>query len=200
MGIKIFGQNILKGVKHDNNLAVFSPGPSVESEGQTYRIQQRHSWFSNIGTKRKTLVPFVWFSPAFLDDSQVGGICFGPKWQDCPTISVWECIKGLKPSLGCKHLPQPSPGTGCSFLESTHLFKQPGIAWVSKLGISIRPEALVANWCKYIPLFQNSQQTEYREFHFNRIEFLLWSGMEFKLLKIPASKVKKKAVDIFVPS
>ena len=88
MGIKIFGQNILKGVKHDNNLAVFSPGPSVESEGQTYRIQQRHSWFSNIGTKRKTLVPFVWFSPAFLDDSQVGGICFGPKWQDCPTISV----------------------------------------------------------------------------------------------------------------
>ena len=60
MGIKIFGQNILKGVKHDYNLAVFSPGPSVESEGQTYRIQQ--SWFSNIGTKRKTLVPFVWFS------------------------------------------------------------------------------------------------------------------------------------------
>ena len=88
MGIKIFGQNILKGVKHDNNLAVFSLGPSVESEGQTYRIQQRQSWFSNIGAKRKTLVPFVWFSPAFLDDSQVGGICFGPKWHDCPTISV----------------------------------------------------------------------------------------------------------------
>ena len=136
----------------------------------------------------------LWFlssGSAFLDKSQVGGICFGPKWQDCPTISVWECIKGLKPSLGCKHLRQPSPGTGCSFLESTHLFKQPGIAWVSKLGISIRPEALVANWCKYIPLFQNSQQTEYREFHFNRIEFLLWSGIEIKLLKIPAPKVKK---------
>ena len=39
MGIKIFGQNILKGVKHDNNLAVF--WLSVESEGQTCPIRHR---------------------------------------------------------------------------------------------------------------------------------------------------------------
>ena len=63
MGIKIFGQNILKGVKHDYNLAVFSPGPSVESEGQTYRIQQRQSWFSNVGTKRKIFGSFRLVQP-----------------------------------------------------------------------------------------------------------------------------------------
>ena len=50
MGIKIFGQNILKGVKHDNNLAVF--WMAVQSSGQTCPIRHRGSLFSKVGTKQ----------------------------------------------------------------------------------------------------------------------------------------------------
>ena len=88
MGIKIFGQNILKGVKHDNNLAVLAPAPLSNLRVRHIAFNKGRVGFPMLGQNVK-----LWFlssGSAFLDDSQVGGICF---WAKMAGLPHYKCMR-----------------------------------------------------------------------------------------------------------
>ena len=92
--------------------------------------------------------PFPFYqSLPFYTTGLVGGISPG---HDCPPISVWECIKGLKPFLSCKHLCQPS------LFPNRHLFSNQLIS-LNNLELLESAEEFLSGQRQPGQLVQNSQ-------------------------------------------